>query len=89
LGEFIGFTVDGGPIIRFSGPISLNLDFDVGGAELLGYYDNTRPVIAYQKGSIQFIPVPSKGKAVEQNDPQPPEEEKSEDKEQVALSQMV
>ncbi|UKZ70957.1 uncharacterized protein TrAtP1_011925 [Trichoderma atroviride] len=88
LGEFIGFTVDGGPIVRFSAPIPLNLDSD-GGAELLGYFDGTRPVIAYQKGSIQFVPAPSKGKAPEQNDPQQPEEEKCEDRIQVVLSETV
>ncbi|PNP48523.1 hypothetical protein TGAMA5MH_00417 [Trichoderma gamsii] len=89
LGEFIGFTVDGGPIVRFSGPVPLNLNPDGGGAELLGYYDGTRPVIAYQKGSIQFVPAPSKGKAREQNEPQQPDEEKCEDKIQVVLSETV
>ncbi|KAL7918672.1 hypothetical protein ACQKWADRAFT_323583 [Trichoderma austrokoningii] len=79
LGEFIGFTVDGGPIVRFNGPISVNLSSD-GGAELLGYCDGTRPVIAYQKGSVQFVPAPSKGKEREQNDAQPPEDEKCADK---------
>lgn len=72
--------MDGGPIVRFSGPIPLNLSSDGGGAELLGYHDGTRPVIAYQKGSIQFVPAPSKGKAHEQNRVQPPEEEKCEDR---------
>lgn len=81
--------MDGGPIVRFSGPIPLNLNSDDGGAELLGYYDGTRPVMAYQKGSIQFLPAPSKGKAREQNDLQPPEEEKGEDKIQVVLSETV
>lgn len=89
LGEFIGFTVDGGPIVRFSGPVPLNLNSDGGGAELLGYHDGTRPVIAYQKGSIQFVPAPSKGKAREQNEPQRPDEEKCEDEIQVALSETV
>lgn len=88
LGEFIGFTVDGGPIVRFSGPVPLNLNSDVG-AELLGYCDGTRPVIAYQKGSIQFVPAPSKGKAREQNEPQRVDEEKCEDRIQVVLSETV
>lgn len=81
--------MDGGPIVRFSGPISLDLNSNGGGPELLGYCDGTRPVIAYQKGSIQFVPVPSKGKAREQNDFQPPEEEKCEDKIEVVLSETV
>ncbi|KAL6897463.1 hypothetical protein GGI43DRAFT_385327 [Trichoderma evansii] len=85
LGEFIGFTVDGGPIVRFSGPISLNLNSD-SGPEVLGYYDGTRPVIAYQKGSIRFVPTPSKGKERDLEDCQPPQDEKSADRAQVALS---
>lgn len=81
--------MDGGPIVRFSGPIPLNLSSDGGGAELLGYHDGTRPVIAYQKGSIQFVPATSNGKAHEQNRSQPPEEEKCEDRAQVVLSEAV
>lgn len=71
--------MDGGPIVRFSGPISLNLNSD-NGPEVLGYYDGTRPVIAYQKGSIQFVPTPSKGKERDLEDSQPPQEEKSADR---------
>lgn len=88
LGEFIGFTVDGGPIVRFSGPISINLNSD-SGPEVLGYSEGTRPVIAYQKGSIQFLPAPSKGKAREQKDSQPPQEEKLAEKSQEVLSETI
>ncbi|EGR49671.1 uncharacterized protein TRIREDRAFT_106684 [Trichoderma reesei QM6a] len=55
LGEFIGFTVEGGPIVRFNDSMPLNLNMDYG-FELLGYYDGTRPVVAYQKGAVQFLP---------------------------------
>ncbi|KAL6876285.1 hypothetical protein HDV57DRAFT_158061 [Trichoderma longibrachiatum] len=55
LGEFIGFTVEGGPIVRFNDSMPLNLNPDYG-FELLGYCDGTRPVVAYQKGAVQFLP---------------------------------
>ncbi|KAH8125856.1 hypothetical protein FP744_10009136 [Trichoderma asperellum] len=88
LGEFIGFTVDGGPIVRFSSPISLNLNSD-SRPDVLGYYDGTQPVIAYQKGSIQFLSTPLKGKTREQNESRQPQEEKSADKAQVILSETI
>lgn len=34
-------------------PLNLNPDY---GFELLGYCDGTRPVVAYQKGAVQFLP---------------------------------
>lgn len=80
--------MDGGPIVRFNGPISLDLSSN-GGPEILGYCDGTRPVIAYQKGSVQFVPVPSKGKEHGRNDHQLPEEEKCAAKIQVVLSETV
>ncbi|KAI9154804.1 hypothetical protein HJFPF1_07361 [Paramyrothecium foliicola] len=52
-GEFIGFTVEGGPIVKFlrppQGPLPSN-------AELLGHCgDDNRPLIAYRKNSIRFL----------------------------------
>lgn len=52
-GEFIGFTVEGGPIVRFTnryieGPLP-------GSSELIGYCNNDRPIVAYRKDSIRFI----------------------------------
>ncbi|KAL7811939.1 hypothetical protein V8C26DRAFT_407638 [Trichoderma gracile] len=69
LSDFIGFTVEGGPIIRFNDSMPLNLNTDYG-FELLGYYDGTRPVVAYQKGAVQFLST-DKDKAV------PPKEARS------------
>ncbi|KFA63096.1 hypothetical protein S40285_05911 [Stachybotrys chlorohalonatus IBT 40285] len=50
-GEFVGFTVQGGPIVKFmqapSGPLPSN-------AELIGFCDN-RPLVAYRKDSIRFL----------------------------------
>ncbi|PTB61728.1 hypothetical protein BBK36DRAFT_1190502 [Trichoderma citrinoviride] len=66
LGDFIGFTVEGGPIVRFNNSMPLNLNTDYG-FELLGYYDNTRPVVAYQKGAVQFL-------STDKDKPLPPKE---------------
>lgn len=52
VGEFIGFTVDGGPIVRFQSGSTLSFDEN---AEVLGYCDGERPLVAYRKDSIQFI----------------------------------
>lgn len=51
-GEFIGFTVDGGPIVRFRNSQLANLPDN---AELLGRCDSNRPIVAYRKDSIRFI----------------------------------
>lgn len=52
-GEFIGFTVEGGPIIHFTN------SFEAGSlpdnSELLGYCNDDRPIVAYRKDSIRFI----------------------------------
>ena len=51
-GEFIGFTVDGGPIVRFTNGQISNLPES---AELLGRCESNRPIVAYRKDSIRFI----------------------------------
>ncbi|KAL6849058.1 hypothetical protein ACO1O0_008588 [Amphichorda felina] len=51
-GEFIGFTVDGGPIVRFNKRFANALPENM---ELLGYCNSDRPIVAYQKDSIRFI----------------------------------
>ncbi len=51
-GEFIGFTVDGGPIVRFTNSQISNIPEN---AELLGRCDSNRPIVAYRKDSIRFI----------------------------------
>ncbi|KAL7784289.1 hypothetical protein V8C37DRAFT_413445 [Trichoderma ceciliae] len=87
--EFIGFTVEGGPIVRFNDsiPLSFNPDY---GSEVLGYCDGTRPLVAYQKGSIQFLPAaPEKGKTCPQKGDQLPQEENSAGKTRVALSEEI
>lgn len=76
LGEFIGFTVEGGPIVRFNDSIPLNINSNYA-FEVLGYSDGTRPVVAYQKGSIQILPTAEKGSQGTQKDVRSPQEEKS------------
>lgn len=51
-GEFIGFTVDGGPIIRFTQTTPRCLDDN---SDILGYCDGNRPIVAFRKDSIQFL----------------------------------
>ena len=51
-GEFIGFTVGGGPIVRFNKRFANTLPENM---ELLGYCNSDRPIVAYQKDSIRFI----------------------------------
>ncbi|KAK5994103.1 hypothetical protein PT974_07543 [Cladobotryum mycophilum] len=51
-GEFIGFTIDGGPIVRFNTASPVGFDPN---CEVLGYSDGNRPLVAYQKDSIRFI----------------------------------
>lgn len=90
MGEFIGFTVEGGPIVRFNDsiPLSLNPDY---GFEVLGYCDGTRPVVAYQKGSIQYLPAPETDKACAHKELRLPRarEEKSADKTQESFSEAI
>ncbi|POR39766.1 Uncharacterized protein TPAR_00050 [Tolypocladium paradoxum] len=50
--EFIGFTVEGGPIVRFINPLPNSTPNH---AEILGYCDNNRPIVAYRKGVIAFV----------------------------------
>ncbi|CAI6014165.1 unnamed protein product [Clonostachys chloroleuca] len=52
-GEFIGFTVEGGPIVRFSN--RFGKDMLPRNAELLGFCNDDRPIVAYHKDSIRFI----------------------------------
>lgn len=52
-GEFIGFTVEGGPIVRFT---NRSIEHSIpGNSELVGYCNNDRPIVAYRKDSIRFI----------------------------------
>jgi hypothetical protein len=53
-GEFIGFTVEGGPIVRFTNNFAGSLPKH-DNAELLGYCSSNRPIVAYRKNSIQFL----------------------------------
>ncbi|KJZ73920.1 hypothetical protein HIM_06588 [Hirsutella minnesotensis 3608] len=53
--EFIGSTVDGGPIVRFLTPLPKSLRQH---GELLGYSDEERPIMAYRKGMVSFAPEP-------------------------------
>ncbi|KAG9252886.1 uncharacterized protein F5Z01DRAFT_189878 [Emericellopsis atlantica] len=52
-GEFIGFTIDGGPIVRFTNRF-INCQFP-SNMELLGHCNDDRPIVAYRKDSIRFI----------------------------------
>lgn len=88
LGEFIGFTVEGGPIVRFNDSIPLNPNPN-DSFEVLGYYDGTRPVVAYQKGCIQLLPTADKDNQGTQKDVRSPQEEKSLAKTQEVLSEAV
>jgi hypothetical protein len=52
-GEFIGFTVEGGPIVRFT---NRSIEHSIpANSELVGYCNNDRPIVAYRKDSIRFI----------------------------------
>lgn len=51
-GAFIGFTIEGGPIVRFTNDYSLDIPED---AELLGRSDETGTVVAFQKDSLRFL----------------------------------
>lgn len=53
--EFIGSTVDGGPILRFLGPLPKPMRLQ---GDVLGYSDDNRPIIAYRKGVVTFAPGP-------------------------------
>ncbi|KND91836.1 hypothetical protein TOPH_03306 [Tolypocladium ophioglossoides CBS 100239] len=50
--EFIGFTIEGGPIVRFTNPLPNSIPSH---AEILGYCDDSRPIAAYRKGVITFV----------------------------------
>lgn len=50
--EFIGFTVEGGPIVRFINPQANSVPSH---AEILGYCDDSRPIVAYRKGVVTFV----------------------------------
>ncbi|KAL2203186.1 hypothetical protein CC79DRAFT_1373332 [Sarocladium strictum] len=51
-GEIVGFTVEGGPIVRFAQPFTQPLPDH---AELLGSCEDDRPLIAYRKDSLRFL----------------------------------
>ncbi|KFH41522.1 hypothetical protein ACRE_077560 [Hapsidospora chrysogenum ATCC 11550] len=53
-GEFIGFTVQGGPIVRFNSSVK-NTSLLGDNMELLGYCDGDRPIVAYRNDVIRFI----------------------------------
>ncbi|KAM4066343.1 hypothetical protein HRG_000457 [Hirsutella rhossiliensis] len=53
--EFIGSTVDGGPIVRFLRPLPKSMRHQ---GDILGYSDDDRPIMAYRKGVITFAPDP-------------------------------
>lgn len=57
-GEFIGFTVEGGPIVRFNSRFAGASFPD--NSELLGYCSDDRPIVAYSKDTIRFIRDPEK-----------------------------
>lgn len=73
-GEFIGFTVEGGPIVRFNSRFA-NTNFR-GNMELLGYCNSDRPIVAYRKDSIRFLTDTEKGLCPKRTD----EDEKNEEK---------
>ena len=51
--EFIGFTVEGGPIVRFTSPQARLLSSR---GDMLGYADGDRPIVAFEKGTVTFVP---------------------------------
>lgn len=51
-GEFVGFTVEGGPIVKFLRPPQGPLPES---AQLIGHSNDNRPLIAYRKNSIRFL----------------------------------
>ncbi len=51
--EFIGSTAEGGPIVRFLGPLPKSLRQH---GEVLGYTEDDRPIMAYRRGTITFSP---------------------------------
>lgn len=53
-GEFIGFTVEGGPIVRFNSSVA-NTPLLGDNMELLGYCNGDRPIVAYPKDATRFI----------------------------------
>lgn len=51
-GEIVGFTIEGGPIVRFAQPFTQRLPAC---AELLGSNEENRPLVAYRKDSLRFL----------------------------------
>lgn len=51
-GEIIGFTVQGGPIVRFTDAVPESLPNH---AQLLGYGPDNKPVVIIQRDAVQFI----------------------------------
>ncbi|KAK0385300.1 hypothetical protein NLU13_7776 [Sarocladium strictum] len=51
-GEIVGFTIEGGPIVRFAQPFTQPLPDH---ADLLGSCEDNRPLVAYRKDSLRFL----------------------------------
>lgn len=51
-GEIVGFTIEGGPIVRFAKPFTQPLPDH---ADLLGSCEDDRPLVAYRKDSLRFL----------------------------------
>jgi hypothetical protein len=51
-GEIVGFTIAGGPIVRFAQPLTHPLPDH---AEFLGSCEDSRPLVAYRKDSLRFL----------------------------------
>ena len=56
--------MDGGPIIRFTNRQFANASFP-GNAELIGYCNDDRPIVAYRKDSVKFVKSTEPCKTVE------------------------
>ncbi|CEJ80425.1 hypothetical protein VHEMI00606 [[Torrubiella] hemipterigena] len=52
LAEFVGFTTNGDPIVRF---LTNSPTYITDSAEFIGYYEDEKPIVAFRKGSIHFV----------------------------------
>ena len=51
-GEMIGFTIQGGPIIKFPDSVPENLpDY----AQVLGYCEDNKPIVIVRRDAVEFI----------------------------------
>ncbi|EQL00992.1 hypothetical protein OCS_03291 [Ophiocordyceps sinensis CO18] len=53
--ELIGSTFDGGPIVRFLGPVPKSMRQQ---GDIIGYSDADRPIMAYRRGVVTCAPEP-------------------------------